>query len=217
MTNIFGSPEKVSIRDALFGAAIMALEADGWAVKRIDRFGKASVRQISREGRILKASIRTTQDQWIAFPRNRQNNGWATLDDVDVVIASSVDDVEHPQFAKVHFIPADEVRTRFDRAYKARIDAGHSVPNGRGIWVSLYHHESNDPVNRVGAGVGIAIPPFPPIRLADVEGREVNSSATGMDTFTTITEPPLTIAEAKRRLAQSLGVNVEDIKITISN
>ena len=30
-------------------------------------------------------------------------------------------------------------------------------------------------------------------------------------------EQPLTIAEAKRRLAMSLGVNVDDIKITISS
>jgi hypothetical protein len=50
---------------------------------------------------VCRVSIRTTQNQWIAFPRRLDNKGWGTLSDVDVVLAVSVDDVEQPK-APVH-------------------------------------------------------------------------------------------------------------------
>src|SRR5689334_2352976 len=91
MTNVSATPEKLATRGRLFQVAVEALEQDGWKVERIARSGKSSVRRITK-GKIAKtASIRTSQDTWIAFPRNPTDDGWATLADVDYVVAATVD------------------------------------------------------------------------------------------------------------------------------
>jgi len=217
MTNVSATSEKVAIRGKLFQAALKALKDEGWTVERIAGSGKASVRRITK-GKLAKVvSIRTTQDQWIAFPRTPDDNAWATLQDVDCVVASSVDDYDNPQFAQVHKIPGDEMRRRFDKAYAARKKANHVVPVGRGVWLSLYEKEANEPVSYVGGGIGLAYPAIARVPLSDMSG-DSTSQATADDLGDDgATEAPLTIAEAKRRLALSLGVNESDIKITISS
>jgi hypothetical protein len=215
MTNVSETPEKVAIRYELFRIAVEALEKQGWNVERIARSGKSSVRRITKGKTTKTISIRTTQDKWIAFPRNRKDDAWATLADVDYVVAASVDDRDNPRFAHVHMIEGDEMRARFDRAYAARKKAGHVVPNGRGVWVSLYEKESNDPVSHVGAGAGLA---HPAIAIEPLRGEATAKADEGLDhrQDVELEDGPLTIAEAKRRLALSLGVNEADIKITIS-
>lgn len=229
MTNIFGKPEKKAIRDALFATAVKALEEQGYKVERIARIGKSSVRLITKNGVSKKVSIRTTQDTWIAFPRNKANNGWATLEGVDFVVAASVDNPDHPRIAKIHMIPAEEMRERFDRNYAARVDAGYQMDDGRGVWVSLYFQDAKDPVTHVGAGAGLkhrAIKEFPlvPGRTASPSADEAEqddeepiAGAGATNAYAKSDEQPLTIAEAKRRLALSLGVSVDDIKITINS
>src|SRR5271156_6771682 len=149
MTNIFSTPDKGPRRDQLFLIGLQALEREGWRVERIPGIGKSSVRRIARAGKSRKISIRTSQNTWIAFPRNKADNGWGTLSDVDVVLAVSVDDAQSPKFAQVHMIEADEMRLRFDRAYRARVAAGYSIQLGRGVWVSLYEFDAPDPVTHV--------------------------------------------------------------------
>ena len=219
MTDVSSTPEKLSIRGRLFQVAEEALAKDGWKVERIARSGKSSVRRITK-GTVQKTvSIRTTQDTWIAFPRTSNDDGWATLDDVDYVVASSVDDRTNPQFAQVHMLPGDEMRQRFTRAYDARMNANHKIPIGRGVWVSLYDRESANPVSLVGAGAGlehaaIARVPLSGQEVVDALSEEPDSSSAEARTAA---EVPLTIAEAKRRLALSFGVAESDIKITISS
>ncbi|MGO8975281.1 MAG: hypothetical protein ACLQNV_17360 [Steroidobacteraceae bacterium] len=215
MTNIFKTPEKAAMRVELFQNAVEALEKQGWTVERIPREGKSSVRRITKDGVTKTVSIRTTQDKWIAFPRNNKNDGWATLRDVDYVVAASVDDRDNPRFAQIHMIEGDEMRARFDRAYAARKAAGFVMPEGRGIWVSLYEKESNDPVSHVGAGAGLAHPPIARVPLTGEKGAKAGKEMDALDVE--MEEAPLTIAEAKRRLALSLGVNETDIKITINS
>lgn len=227
MTNIFGKPEKKPIRDALFATAVLALEEQGYKVERIARIGKSSVRLITKNRVSKKVSIRTTQDTWIAFPRNKANNGWGTLEGVDFVVAASVDNPDDPRVAKIHMIPADEMRERFDRNYAAKVAAGYQMNDGRGVWVSLYFPEANDPVTHVGAGAGlkhraikeVPLTPgsAPPPGGGGVEEADEDLSAGETPAHAKPDEQPLTIAEAKRRLALSLGVSVDDIKITISN
>jgi hypothetical protein len=216
MTNVFARPEKVSVRNRLFGAAEEALRKEGWSVDRIARAGKSSVRRITK-GKVSKTvSIRTTQDTWIAFPRTPADDAWATLAEVDLVVAASVDDRDNPQFAQVHLIPGDEMRARFDRAYEARKKAGYTLPVGRGIWLSLYEQEARNPVTLVGAGAGLDHPAISKVPLSDPDDSppdEPDPNAAGLPGG----EAPLTIAEAKRRLAASLGVAESDIKITISS
>lgn len=210
MTDIFGSPQKGAMKTQLFQAGVNALERAGYAVERVQGSGKSSVRRIVK-GKVSKVvSIRTTQDTWIAFPRTEHDKGWRTLDDVDLVVAVSVDDRHDPKFAKVHMLDGDEMRDRFNRAYAARKHAGHTIPIGRGVWVSLYIPEGRDPVSHVGAGAGLKTLPIATIPLSD----EVSLSVESVSDVENDCEP-LSILEAKRRLAITLGVKPENIRITV--
>jgi hypothetical protein len=224
VTNVWKTPGKANLRTHLFGIGVEALQKAGWTVERVPRLGKSSVRRIRRGTDSRTVSIRTTQDTWIAFPRTDTDTGWGTLSDVDAVVAVSVDDREYPKYALVHFIEGDEMRDRFDRAYRARKGAGHSIPLGRGVWVSLYHDEAKEPVSQVGAGAGLTNPPIARVPLYAATGaastgdaaanKAVDAAETADTSSETVTEP-LTIGEAKRRLAKSLGVSPSSIKITI--
>ncbi len=211
MTNIYGTPKKVSMKTQLFKIAVEALEADGWKVERVAGSGKSSVRRITKGSESKVVSIRTTQDTWIAFPRTEGDKSWRTLDEVDAVVPVSVDDKDEPKFAKVHLIDGDEVRERFNRAYEARKIAGHKIPIGRGVWVSLYIPEATDPVSHVGAGAGLKFPPIAivPLLPESAAKDETASSPHSSD------EAVLSIAEAKRRLAATFGVDPSSIKITV--
>ena len=132
----------------------------------------------------------------------------------------SVDDKDEPKFAKVHLIDGDEIRARFNRAYKARKDAGHKIPVGRGVWVSLYIPEANDPVSHVGAGAGLKFPPIATVPLSSETNAPAELSGTGNEAeANSIPHPsdeaPLSISEAKRRLAATFGVDPSSIKITV--
>lgn len=220
MTNVFGTPKKVSMKTQLFQIAVNALEADGWKVDRVAGSGKSSVRRITKGGESKVVSIRTTQDTWIAFPRTEGDESWRTLDEVDAVVPVSVDDKDEPKFAKVHLIDGDEVRSRFNRAYEARKNAGHKIPTGRGVWVSLYLPEASDPVSHVGAGVGLKFPPIATVALSPKSEvvADLSIPASNGDTGlipNSSDEAALSIAEAKRRLAATFGVDPSSIKITV--
>ena len=219
MTNVFKRPEKVSMKAQLFNIAVEALEKAGWKVERVQGSGKSSVRRITKGAERKTVSIRTTQDTWIAFPRIENDKAWRTLDEVDAVVPVSVDDPHNPKFAKVHLIDGDEMRDRFNRAYAARKKAGHTIPIGRGVWVSLYLPEARDPVSHVGAGAGLKFPPIATVPLTP-ELLAAMDQTTGADeedapAVTQDDEAPLSIAEAKRRLAKTLGVDAANIKITV--
>lgn len=211
MTNVSSTPEKVAMRERLFEIGIETLSQQGWNVERIPGFGKSSVRRISKGGRNRKVSIRTSQDTWIAFPRNDKDDCWETLSEVDVVLAVSVDNKEKPKFAQVHMVEADEMRRRFDRAYEARRAAGYAIHLGRGLWISLYHPDATDPVTHVGAGAGLDHPPIARIPLGPPPPTKSCSDISAA----TRDEEPLSISEAKRRLAMTLGVDPSGIKITV--
>jgi hypothetical protein len=201
------------MKHQLFDIGVAALERAGWKVERIQGSGKSSVRRITKGGVSKVVSIRTTQDTWIAFPRTEKDKAWRTLDEVDSVVPVSVDDPHDPRFAKVHMIDGDEMRDRFNRAYAARKRAGHTIPIGRGVWVSLYLPEANDPVSHVGAGAGLK---FPPIATVPLNPDMIAVQEESHDSEPQLEEEaPLTIADAKRRLAISLGVDPANIKITV--
>jgi len=210
MTNVSANPKKVNIRRKLFEAGENALKKVGWKIERVQGMGKSSVRRITKGQESLLVSIRTTQDTWIAFPRDKKDRGWVTLSEVDVVVAVSVDNAEDPRFANVHFIGGDEMRDRFDRAFKARKAAGHKIPIGRGVWVSLYLEEKKDPVNRVGAGAGLKHDPIDRVQLSGDTDAESNAGS-----VKSLPNASLTITEAKSRLALTFGVDPINVKITI--
>lgn len=138
--------------------------------------------------------------------RNDEDNGWVTLDDVDYVVAVTVDEKDNPKKGLVFMIDGDEMRERFNRTYRARLDAGHTIPVGRGVWVSMFVEEDLAAPSTVGGGIALNRKPLASVLLGD---DDLDEPADQPD------EAPMTIAEAKRRLAQSLGVDPEKIKILI--
>ncbi len=217
MTDVSKTPEKKRLRKRLVSAALDTLDRQGWKVARVDGIGMGRVRRVTKNGTTRLAAIRTTQDTWIAFPRNEDDTKWVTLSDVDMVVIASVDDPNNPKFAKVHIVEAKEMRDRFDRAYAARLAAGHTIPLGRGVWVSLYQDEGTSPVQLVGAGVGNVHPEIARVPLDGSGAPEVSplTEPTHRSNEQIANEDKLTIAEAKRRLALSLGVDASSIKITV--
>jgi len=222
MTDVSNSPRKVWLRRRLVQIGVATLEEHGWRVEKIQRAGKSSVRRITKGSLSRVVSIRTTQDTWIAFPRTNDDRGWVTLSEVDAVVAVSVDDRYNPKYGQVHLIEGDEMRERFDRAYKARKAAGHSIPRGRGVWVSLYDPDAKEPVSQVGGGAGLDHPPIGRVLLepftGSVEPEGVERADTDDEPFQARADSEdrsLTISEAKRLLALSLGVDPSNIKITV--
>ena len=214
MTNIFGSPRKVTNRNALVAAGAKVLEEQGWRIERVPGIGKSSVRRIVRNGSSKLVSIKTTQDTWLAFARTPDDKEWSTLSDVEAVVVVSVDDRDKPQMANVHIMDAQDLTARFDRAYRARKEAGYSIPIGRGIWLSLYEKEADQPVTLVGAGAGLDFPAVGTVRLADIRLRDFGPEQVDDEA---VADEPLTIPEAKRRLALTFGVDPSNIKITVES
>jgi hypothetical protein len=220
MTDVLRTPEKKETRRALIRAAQEVLERQGYKVGKDKGGVRGRVRQITKDGKTRLAAIRTSQDGWIAFPRDPKDRKWVTLNDVDVVVAAAIDP-EQPRVAQVHMFDAKELRERFDKAYAARKKADHTIPPGRGMWVSLYLEESNDPVNRVGAGLGLLRKPIESVPLDQVaatQGHQHPSMAPAAVSASMKEDDdsaPLTIAQAKMRLARTLGVDPAGIKITV--
>jgi hypothetical protein len=217
MTNVYKDSKKLPMKARLFQIAVKALEKDGWTVEPIPGSGKGSVRRITRDKDSRTVSIRTTQDTYIAFPRDPEDSKWVTLSEVDTVVAVSVDDRANPQFALVHMLDGDDMRRRFDRAYAARLQAGHSIPVGRGVWVGLYVKEANEPPSYVGGGAGLEYPEIArvPLGKVDLVSASVVAPMGNATPDNWHEEEPLTIGEAKRRLAQAFGVDPSNVKITI--
>lgn len=221
MTNVSATQHKVATRRGLFAFAEKALEKEGWTVSRVARGGKASLRQIKRGNETFKVSIRTSQDTWIAFPPRTKGPGWVTLDEVDYVVAASVDNRDNPTLARVHMIPGDEARDAFNRARAARQAAGYSLPAGRGIWISLYEAEASSPVTLVGAGLGLRFKSIADRDLLAEPLLVVEIGAAAADDQEEVERHSashgLTIGDAKRLLAESLGVPESSVRIIIEH
>lgn len=216
MTNIFGRPKKVSRKTDLFNAGIAALEKEGWTVERIPKAGKSSIRRIVKGHESKVVTIRTSQDTKIAFPRDDEANGWATLAMADMVVAASVDDLDNPRFAQIHLIDGDEMRDRFDRGYKARLDEGYTIASGQGMWLSLYEEEQNDIPYLVGAGAGLDNPPISRVPLEEERDHtpaEPSKPAPSAPVSTSSAQ--LSISDAREQLAKTFGVDPSHVKISI--
>jgi hypothetical protein len=153
-------PAKPTIRRALFEFAVRVLQDDGYDVAHVSGGMDSSVRSITKAGVSHRVAIRTSQDDLIAFRPKHDGDGWVTLDDVEFVVVATVNDANNPTEARLHLIPAEEARDRWNRAYRARRGAGHDLADGRSVWLSLYDQEAASPETLVGAGMGLAHPAF---------------------------------------------------------
>lgn len=86
------------------------------------------------------------------------------------------------------------------------------------MWVALYENKISDPVTLVGAGVGMVRPPIARVPLAGVgapTSAPPPAAAAQRAGAGDADDGPLSIAEAKERLARTLGVDPANIRITV--
>ena len=203
----------------LVNAATRALKEAGYAPRRLPGRGRKNVWQIEDGGQTRRVSVRTTRDRSIAFPPLDNGTRWKTLSRVDIVVVAAVDVPDDPERIEVYRFDANEVRKRFDAAYKARIQAGRSEPDNFGMWVALDADHRNLP-GSVGSGLASEHQPIAVYPLDELIGADRKQAADrtedddepepGRDTIAGI------MLQARERIATLSGVNVDAVKLNCS-
>ena len=220
MSNRFNELPDSRTWNMLVGVATCALERAGLAPKRVPGRGRSNIWEVEENGRHKRVSIRTTKDRSFAFPPLKKGAKWKTLDDVDIVVVAAVDDRDDPRNVEVYRFDAEEVRRRFDASYAARIDAGQTVQDDFGMWLSLDKDDRGLPAS-VGAGLATAYPPITAFPLGELVAENAAEPAAVPDDGGTVGTPatwePRTIAEvmdsARKRIATLSGVRIEAVKL----
>ena len=202
----------------LVNAAIRALKEAGHVPRRLPGRGRANVWEIEERGQPKRVSVRTTRNRWFAFPPLNGGTKWKTLSDVNIVVVAAVDDPDVPNRIEVYLFDANEVRKRFDAAYRARIEAGRSEPDNFGMWIAL-DEDGRNLSTSVGSGLANEHEPIAVYPLDQLTGtnRDLAPDKTDDDT----PKPaPDSIAEimtqARERIAMLSGVSVEAVRLSCS-
>ncbi|MEA2833314.1 MAG: hypothetical protein QOG66_1516 [Methylobacteriaceae bacterium] len=230
MTNQFANLSAAAKWRLMVEGAKLGAASQGYTLKRVPGRGLSNIWTMSKDGKTLRASIRTTRDRWFAFPPLAKGKKWKTLDEVDTVIVASVDSRDEPENVEVFIFPADEVRARFNAARTARVNAGQAVQDNFGMWVRLDYDNRKVPA-AVGSGIidkykFIATYSLEELiagnaeQLSVADDKELSTSdLTHEESSEQRRESAvplrLTIPEAKAALAATLGVSPGIIKITI--
>lgn len=136
-------------------AAVEAVGNLGWKMRRQPGRGMSNTWLMEKDGETFTASIRTTQDRWVAFPPLAGGTRWKTLDDVQKVIVAAVNDVDNPDVIEVYLFDQEEVRARFDEAYSTRKSAGHVIKDNYGFWINMDHDRKRDAAYQAGSGLAV--------------------------------------------------------------
>lgn len=134
----------------LVRAAKRALEEQGYQVERVPGRGLANVMRITKGGKTALASIRTTNDRYIAF-NPLEAGGWKTLDEVEWVVVAAVDKPGAVEKIVVHLFPAEDVRERFNASLQSRLAAGY-VKKSFAMWLAL-DTDTSGAAAAVGSGI----------------------------------------------------------------
>lgn len=212
-------------RRIMVGAAISAIEAQGYKLKRQPGRGLSAVYDATngKDKRVL--SIRTTRDRWFAFPSLKNASAWKTLDDSDLVSVAAVDDVENPHAVNVYLFPADEVRKRFNESRAARIANGHNVKDDWGMWVMLDKGDDNV-TSQIGHSLAVDYPAIATYTLDELDGAAgaVKAEAAAVveeeveeqeETAVALKTVADVLAFAQERIASLTGMPVESIKLDL--
>lgn len=226
------TPSARMYRVLVHAAKMGALES-GYQLTRKPGRGLSNVWELKKAGSTKAASIRTTRDRWFAFPPLDNGKKWKTLDDVELVIVSAVDDKESPKEAQVYIFDAAEVRERFNEAYKARAAAGQVLKDNFGMWVALNDPKRGLPADK-GSGLADKFKPVARYNIAslmadeasigvessEMESLEIESAGFDEGTAGRAAAPQFdTIAEvmawARDCVAQLAGVGIEAVKLDL--
>ncbi|WP_157215192.1 hypothetical protein [Flavisphingomonas formosensis] len=224
MTNRLKEMGETASWRLMVSAAVEGAKKAGYSMKRQPGRGLSNVWEASKGGEMKVASIRTTRDRWIAFPPLDNGTRWKTLDDVELVIVSAVDDHENPQNVDVYLFPADVVRQRFDASYAARIENGHTVRDDFGMWVKLDAADADLPT-QAGAGLAVEYPAIVRFTIDELE------TGTPVATEKAVAETPVAreevneapafstvgdvLAFARSEIARLSGMSSDSIKLDL--
>jgi hypothetical protein len=223
MTNRLKEMGETASRRLLVGAAVKGATEAGYTLKRQPGRGLSNTWELSKDGKMKVASLRTTRDRWIAFPPLNGGKRWKTLDNVELVLVAAVDDIDNPQNVYVHLFPADDVRKRFGDSYAARIANGHTVRENFGMWVWLDRGDATI-ATQVGSGLAADYPAIARYSIDELEGDvETTASAEGSEaasdneadeapSFATVAE---VLAWARSEIARLSGMAPDAIKLDI--
>lgn len=209
----------------MVGAAVEGAKEAGYALKRQPGRGLSNTWEVTKDGVTKIASVRTTRNRWFAFPPLDGGKRWKTLDDVELVLVSAVDDPQNPQNVDVYLFPAAVVRQRFDTSYTARIEAGHTVRDDYGMWVKLDEGDPSVP-SQVGAGLADEYAAIAHFTIDELEAGVFGSTdkAAQEEMVTHDDRPaeasmPSTVAEvlawARREIARLSGMPSDAIKLDL--
>lgn len=209
------------VRGATKGA-----EQAGYSLTRQPGRGLSNTYEVTKDGKTKIASVRTTRDRWVAFPPLEKGTRWKTLDDVDLVLVSAVDNRENPQNVDVYLFPADEVRKRFDASYAARIKQGRTIRDDYGMWVML-DKGNNEVASQVGHSLALDYPAIARFSIDELEAESASGSADQdadvpvepLDVAMPVEDDLLTIADvlafARKKIAALSGLSSEAIKLDL--
>jgi len=210
----------------MVSAALEGAKAAGYTMKRQPGRGLSNTYEMTKDGKTLIGSVRTTRDRAIAFPPLDQGTRWKTLSDADIVLVSAVDDRLNPQNIDVYLFPADEVRKRFNASYVARIENGHSVPDNYGMWIPL-DKADDGVISQVGHSLAVDYPAIARFTIDELEataggeskqmaaeaGPEVEDvEAHAAPALTTVAD---VLAFARERIATLTGMPADAIKLDL--
>ena len=214
----FWSLNRRERRRLLIDSAMRALKDQGYKLKKKPGRGPLQVYWATRDGKTLLVSIRTTKNRRFAFPPLK--GGWKTLDDVDLVVVSSVDDTDDPQNAEVYLFSSQAVREKLNAEYAVRTGDGYIITEEVGLWICLDPIAEDYPGS---AGSGLAdddsrIAVFP------LSGGEVSSSKEDSSLQSGQESDPIhrkgriadILFDTRKDIANIAGVDVESVKLELS-
>lgn len=209
LKKIYQKRNKRYTRRQLFNIGLEFLQRSGWTVEAVPGNRKHSIRRITQGENQRLVAICTTQAQKIAFTRDEASGKWKTLSEVDEVLIVSAGGDDAQRHANIHLVPGDDLRNRFDRAYEARRELGKLGQFPKlGVWIPLYKDEDQRDSSLVGAGIGNAHPPIKRVRLKATNDIGGHPGKDGPNS-------PISIAEAKRRIALGLDIDQRYVRVMI--
>lgn len=221
-------------RKVLTSHTISVLKNKGYLFKRSLRLPGAFAYEAELEGALIRVGIKNAADRWVAIPKE----GKGMIGEVDRVAVSAFDSWENPSKVEVWLFDASKLLAKVEaaqaviQAHEIRglpfipisgggerrlqiirvtgtLDAiGQCIDSEAIEWIRNEKMRAgyDDPSLPVPVYVPAA-PAAPNVvdraEIADSEAAEADG------------EGPLTIPEAKRRLAKTFGVKPQNIKITI--
>lgn len=225
MTNRLKEMGEAASWRLMVGAAVKGAKAAGYTMKRQPGRGLSNTYEMTRDGKTRIASVRTTRDRYIAFPPLNGGQNWKTLDNADLVLVSAVNDPGNPQSIDVYLFPGDEVRNRFNAAYAARIENGHTVRDDFGMWVMIDKGD-DEIINQIGHSLALDYPAIAHYTIDELEaGAEPETKQTAIvaeakaEVATEVRPTLKTVADvlafAREKIASLTGMPLETIKLDL--